>query len=470
MVFSSLQFLFWFLPFFFISYFLVDKKYKNFCLLIYSLCFYAYGCINTPFYFLLLVMSLVINYYLAIFMMKYNKYKKAIFILDLVFNFSILFVFKYMDFFIDILNGLLIYMNLDPMINHVNLILPIGISFYTFQIVSYIIDVYRGTVELENNFIDLATYIIMFPQLIAGPIVRFNTINKELKNRDVKLEKVYDGIKFFVFGLASKVIISNRLSGVAASISSIGYESISTPLAWFGMISYSLQLYFDFFGYSLMAIGIGKIIGFNLPKNFDYPFISTSITEFWRRWHITLSTWFKEYVYIPLGGNKKGSIETVCNLFTVWFLTGIWHGANINFVLWGVFLALSIIFEKLFLHKIFEKYNIVGRIWTLLLIPISFLTFAVNDFNELTTYINRLFNIGGTSINDLDIINVSRNFILIFIVAIIFCTELPKKLYSYLDLTKYKLYIEVLILSILFIYSVYSIYMGLNDPFMYFRF
>ena len=325
MVFSSILFIFRFLPIAMGIYFLTPKKLKNLSLLILSLIFYSWG---EPRYFLLMIASIFVDYFISINIEKNNKNKKIKILLlaiSIIFNVGILFFFKYINFFIENINSIF-----NMSLNNVKITLPLGISFYTFQTMSYTIDVFLGKVKAEKNIINFGAFVCLFPQLIAGPIVKYIDISKELKNRDINLDEIQEGIRLFILGLGSKVLIANNIGSLWNEVETMGFNNISTILAWMGIIAFSLQIYFDFNGYSLMAIGLGKILGFNFPNNFNYPYESRSITEFWRRWHITLGQWFKQYVYIPLGGNRLGRARTYFNLFIVWFLTGLWHGDYIS--------------------------------------------------------------------------------------------------------------------------------------------
>ncbi|MDE6102700.1 MAG: MBOAT family protein, partial [Ruminococcus sp.] len=320
MVFSSLEFLFIFLPAFMLLYGCTPPAYRNAVIFAGSVICYGMG-VKSPGYIVLFLLTLLLNFIIGQFIKDFPKYKKIWLITGIVFNFWWLLFFKYTGFAFENINAL--FRSELPV---KDIVLPIGISFYTFQNVSYIIDVYRGTTTAENNIVNYGAYISMFPQLIAGPIVTYQTVAAQLKKRKHTILKVEDGLKTFTIGLGYKVLIANQLSGLWNDISMIGYESISTPLAWLGVFAYSFQLYFDFWGYSLMAIGLGKLMGFELPVNFDYPYLSLTMTEFWRRWHITLGTWFREYIYIPLDGNRKGKTRQIINTLAVWLFTGLWHG------------------------------------------------------------------------------------------------------------------------------------------------
>ena len=360
MVFSSILFIFRFLPIAMGIYFLTPKKLKNLSLLILSLIFYSWG---EPRYFLLMIASIFVDYFISINIEKNNKNKKIKILLlaiSIIFNVGILFFFKYINFFIENINSIF-----NMSLNNVKITLPLGISFYTFQTMSYTIDVFLGKVKAEKNIINFGAFVCLFPQLIAGPIVKYIDISKELKNRDINLDEIQEGIRLFILGLGSKVLIANNIGSLWNEVETMGFNNISTILAWMGIIAFSLQIYFDFNGYSLMAIGLGKILGFNFPNNFNYPYESRSITEFWRRWHITLGQWFKQYVYIPLGGNRLGRARTYFNLFIVWFLTGFWHGASYNFILWGLYFFILICMEKNGLLNLLNKHKLISHIYTI---------------------------------------------------------------------------------------------------------
>ena len=381
MVFSSLLFLFWFVPIFFAVYYLCPAKARNIVLFIGSIVFYAWG---EPKFLILIFISIFVNYIAGLLMGRFNK--KAVLTAALLFDFGMLFVFKYTGFFVENINSLF-----GCHIKNPQLVLPLGISFYTFQIASYVIDLYRGKIPCCTDFLTLGTYLVMFPQLIAGPIVVYEQVESELKSRRITLSMIEEGIEIFILGLASKVLVANNVGALWEDIGAMGYENISTPLAWLGVVAYTLQIYFDFNGYSLMAIGLGKMLGFNIPQNFNNPYVSRSLTEFWRRWHITLSSWFRDYVYIPLGGNRKGKLRTYINLFIVWFLTGFWHGAGWNFIIWGLFFFVFLSLEKLFIGKFLRRHIVISRIYSLLLIGLSWMIFAITDFGDLTEYFRCLF-------------------------------------------------------------------------------
>ncbi|MDE6092484.1 MAG: MBOAT family protein, partial [Ruminococcus sp.] len=427
MVFSSLEFLFIFLPAFMLLYGCTPPAYKNAVIFAGSVIFYGMG-VKSPVYIVLFLLTLLLNFIIGQFIKDFPKYKKIWLITGIVFNFWWLLFFKYTGFAFENINAL--FRSELPV---KDIVLPIGISFYTFQNVSYIIDVYRGTTTAENNIVNYGAYISMFPQLIAGPIVTYQTVAAQLKKRKHTILKVEDGLKTFTIGLGYKVLIANQLSGLWNDISMIGYESISTPLAWLGVFAYSFQLYFDFWGYSLMAIGLGKLMGFELPVNFDYPYLSLTMTEFWRRWHITLGTWFREYIYIPLGGNRKGKTRQIINTLAVWLFTGLWHGASWNFVLWGLVLFVLIITEKFWTGKFLNKYKALGHCYMFLIIPITWLIFAITDFHELSIYFKRLLPFipqEKSVVLDGDYIKYLKIYWKFFVAGILFSTRIPHKLYE----------------------------------------
>lgn len=467
--FSSLIFIFRFLPFFLILYYIFPCKYRNIILFLGSLCFYAAG---EPKYILLILLSVLFNYVAALHLNKYDRnqsLRKVWFLVTLSYDLGILFFFKYFDFFIQNINSLIInltHLNGIP-VQTSSIALPLGISFYTFQIVSYIIDVYSNKVKAEKSFLNIGIYHCMFPQLISGPIVSYSHIMPQIKYRTYNLKDLESGLKLFIIGLGFKVLIANKIGVLWSDIQTIGFESISTPLAWIGMYGYSLQLYFDFQGYSLMAIGVGKMLGFSLPENFNHPYMSKSVTEFWRRWHITLGKWFKTYVYIPMGGNREGNIRLAINLLVVWLLTGLWHGASWNFLLWGFALFLLILIEKMFLKSKLDKSNFIARIYVLTIIPMTWMLFAISKFHDIKIYLYRLLSINsGINVNAKDFVKYLSIYKWLFIIGIFFCMPLAKKWYQKYD----KSIPCIIFLFIIFWYSIYQLVNGLNNPFLYFKF
>ena len=467
MVFSSLEFLFWFLPFFLLVYFILPVKYRNICIAFYSICFYLCGSLDYPIYVILILVSTIINYIIARCMEVQKRHKKLFLVTGLFYNFGILFIFKYFDFFIEIINNLMNRFHLEKFaLTPVRLVLPVGISFFTFQIASYLIDVYWGKVKAERNLIDLSAYILMFPQLIAGPIVRFSDIRERLKHRMHSVKKAADGIRIFIIGLGFKVLLANRIGTLWHDINTIGFDSISTPLAWMGIAAFSFQIYFDFYGYSLMASGLGKIIGFHFPQNFRLPYCACTMTDFWRRWHITLGSWFREYVYIPLGGNRRGKARTYFNMLVVWLLTGFWHGADWNFLFWGLFLFAVLCLEKTGYGKWMETHRIFGHLYMIILIPVSWLLFAIDNIPLFIIYIKRLFGFGGENVFAGDIIKYVKLYGILLAVGLLFCTPLSGNIYKKIS----DKWFSWLIIAAIFAGAVYYLYLGLNNPFLYFRF
>lgn len=471
MVFSSLTFLFAFLPIFLVLYYCSPAKYRNGLLFMGSLVFYGIG---EPLYLCLIICSVLVNLGIGLLIDRSGRLsgKRLWLITGLLYNFGLLFFFKYTNFFLENINGVLRLCHSSTQLKLLELTLPLGISFYTFQIVSYIIDVYRGKVKADHSVISLGAYLCMFPQLIAGPIVVYSDIRRELHERTITIHNLDDGLKTFILGLGFKVLLANRVGTLWNEVCTIGFESISTPLAWLGSLAYSMQLYFDFCGYSLMAIGLGKMLGFTIPENFHHPYLSRSVTDFWRRWHITLGAWFREYVYIPLGGNRKGRIRTIVNLGIVWLLTGFWHGAAWNFILWGVFIFLLEILEKNLLLPVLNHKSIAAHIFShiymILYILVSWTIFAISDFNQLAMYLARMFPFFGMghTLNSYDFVKYLTDYGVLLICCILFCTAGPEKLYHRF---KNKLG-GIVIALIIFWYSVYYLAIGMNNPFLYFRF
>ena len=462
MVFTSINFLYYFLPTVLILYFIVPKKYKNLLLLISSLLFYFYG---EPKYIILMIIEIVLAYFEARLIEKYKS--KEIFIFSIFIHVLLLCIFKYTNFLITNINDIF-----NTNISLLNIVLPIGISFYTFQIISYLVDVYKEKVKAQKNFISLATYVSLFPQLIAGPIVRYETINDELDNRKQTFNDFSSGISRFIIGLSKKVLIANIL-GELCNIFILSNEK-TVLFYWIYGISYSLQIYFDFSAYSDMAIGLGRMFGFHFMENFDYPYISKSITEFWRRWHISLSSWFKDYVYIPLGGSREGTFKLIRNILIVWLLTGLWHGSEWTFVIWGMFIGILLVIEKLLLNKYIEKLpSIVRRIYTLFIIMISFIIFSGSNINESFNNIVGLFNFSNPFINKFTI-HYLKDYGLVLIIAIFLSTPILKN--TIIKLKKNKKInniiniLEIIVLLILLVIVTSYLIDSSYNPFLYFRF
>ena len=456
MVFSSLIFIFRFLPVFLIVYFITPKKYKNFTLLIFSLIFYTFG---EPRYFPLMIASILVDYFVSIKIEKnYNNRNKCrlLLLISIIFNIGMLFFFKYYNFFIDNIN-MIFYTSFKEL----SLSLPLGISFYTFQTLSYTIDVYNGKIKAERNLIDFGAFVSAFPQLIAGPIVKYTDINIEIKNREFNLSNLEIGLEEFIIGLGKKVLIANNIGMLWTEVYNKNLNDISMPLAWIGILAFSFQIYFDFSGYSSMAIGLGKILGFTFPKNFNFPYISRSISEFWRRWHITLSSWLKEYVYIPLGGNRVGKIRYLFNLLILWFLTGFWHGAEYTFIIWGLYFFVLIYLEKLFLKNFLNKHKIFSHIYTIFFLLIGWCIFAIDDISILKLFINRMISFDFS----LDWIYYISNYFIVFIICFISSTPLMLRLY-----TKINKEVRAILIVLIFILSVAYLVDSTYNPFLYFRF
>ena len=463
MLFTSIPFLYYFLPLVLITYFIMPKKYRNIVLLIFSIIFYAYG---EPKYVFLMLLEILVAYFGAIIIDKNSKYKDITLIVVLIIHIGLLGIFKYTDFLILNINKIF-----NSHISLLNIVMPIGISFYTFQIISYLVDVYRKEVKPQENILKLATYVTLFPQLIAGPIVRYKDINKELDKRDEKLEDVSYGFRRFIIGLAKKVIIANSLGELVNILDSS--VSVTIVATWLKAISYMMQIYFDFSAYSDMAIGLGRIFGFHFLENFDYPYMSKSITEFWRRWHISLGSWFRDYVYIPLGGSREGNGILIRNILIVWALTGLWHGASWNFIIWGLYFGILLLIEKLFVKKYLEKIPGVFRcIYTLFIVLISFIIFSADSMNGALLTINNLFR--AEMFIDEGVIYYLKSYLPLLIVSLFGVTPLIKNIYIKMGKNKsinkiLNILEPVFLLLLLVIVTAYLIDSSYN-PFLYFRF
>lgn len=463
MLFTSISFLYYFLPIVIAMYFILPKKARNVVLFAASFFFYFYG---EPKYIILMLLEILVAYIGAILIDKYKS--KGIFIATVSIHILLLCVFKYTDFIISNINGIF-----KSNISLLRLALPIGISFYTFQILSYVIDVYKGKVKVQKSFLKLATYVMLFPQLIAGPIVRYETVEDELDNRKCTVDGFAQGVRRFVIGLSKKVLIANMLGELCKVFTATTEKSVL--FYWMFAISYMLQIYFDFSAYSDMAIGLGKIFGFNFLENFNYPYISKSITEFWRRWHISLSSWFRDYVYIPLGGNRKGTLKQIRNILVVWMLTGIWHGASWNFIVWGLMFGVLLIIEKFFLAKYLEKMpNIIKRIYVLFIVMISFVIFNANNMGEAIKNIVGLFGANGEALTNKYTLYYLKSYLVTIIIAIIGATPLLKNIIEKLKQNKVMNAViniaePICLVALLFITTAYLVDNSYN-PFLYFRF
>lgn len=468
MVFSSLIFIFKFLPFTLVIYYLSPRRLRNLILFIASLIFYAWG---EPVYILIMLFSTMFDYINGRLIEKFRCSKKMstlVLINSMVVNLGILFFFKYYGFMIDNINVLF---NLN--IQKLSLTLPVGISFYTFQTMSYVIDVYLEKVEVQKNIISFGTYVAMFPQLVAGPIVKYADIAEQLNNRRESMDNFAEGIEIFIIGLSKKVLLANNIALLWKVIKPLEISNLTVITAWLGIIAFTFQIYFDFSGYSDMAIGLGKMFGFNLTKNFNYPYVSRSATEFWRRWHISLGQWFKEYVYIPLGGNKRGRVFQLRNIFIVWFLTGLWHGASWNFVVWGLYFGILLTIEKLFLLKILNgRPKIIGNIYTMAIVIIGWVLFEFDNLGKGIKYIGAMFGYGTKGLfNGKTVYYLYTNLIL-FILLIIFSTPYPKKMFDKVraKFNNFGIVVSAIIyLCIMFVATAYLVNDTYN-PFLYFRF
>lgn len=458
MVFSSISFLFFFLPLLLISYFSVPKKFRNYILLIFSLIFYFFG---EKFYIILLLVSCLINYICGLLIGKTSK--KIYLIIGLILNIGILMYFKYTNFFLETFNNIF---NLNPVT--LKIVLPLGISFFTFQNISYLIDVYRKDVDSQKNFLTYSMYITLFPQLVAGPIVRYKDISNKLKSRKESIELFSEGVTRFIIGLAKKVLIADTIYSICEIIMA---SNMTTLSYWLVALCFTLQIYYDFSGYSDMAIGLGKMFGFNFKENFNYPLISSSITEFWRRWHMSLSSFFKDYVYIPLGGNRCSVIKNIRNIFIVWFLTGFWHGADWNFIIWGIYFFIFLIIEKFILKK-YLKGGVFSHIYTFVIVLISFVIFSITDLNSLGLFLKGLFSNTNGLINK-ETLFILKNSFIILVISFMGMGSFIKDKIEKLKKGKFNKLIDctsVIYIFIIFILSIAKIISSSFNPFIYFRF
>lgn len=473
MVFSSIFFLFTFLPLSLLLYWMSPAKIKNFTLLAVSLFFYAWG---EPVYVLLMIASILTNFVFGIFIeseliKEKRAVRRALFISAVVFNILILGFFKYYGFLAENINALF---NAD--IAYSELPLPIGISFYTFQVLSYVIDVYLGKVRLQRNPVSFALYVTMFPQLIAGPIVRYSDIESQLEQRNVSASKFGEGAQRFIQGLGKKVLLANSMGALWDITQAMDMTGISVFSAWLGIIAYTFQIYFDFSGYSDMAIGLGKMFGFEFMENFDHPYISRSVTEFWRRWHISLGTWFREYVYIPLGGNRCSRIRQIRNIMAVWMLTGLWHGASWNFVVWGIYYGCLLLIEKMFLKKLIDNAPaIISHVYCMLAVIIGWVLFASRDIESAAAYLGVMSGASGNVLVDNAFIYYLKSNAVMLVISLLFSTGIFREIFEPEEISdKIRTRVShsaavILHAFILFMSTAYLVTETYN-PFLYFRF
>ncbi len=459
---------------------------KNFSLLCFSLFFYAWGGI---YYLLIIISSIILNFVggqLIEKKAKNSKQRRFFLVIVVILNIAILFFFKYFNMLIDIIEALMqagsgfgavwntmISLEGTGALGLPEIVLPIGISFFTFQAMSYVMDIYMGKTKLQNNIFDFALYVSLFPQLIAGPIVRYSDVDLQLNDRKETLDMFVSGQKRFCYGLAKKVLISNTVAKIADDIWALNIDELGAAVAWLGIIAYTLQIYYDFSGYSDMAIGLGRMFGFNFRENFNYPYTSTSVQDFWRRWHISLSTWFREYIYIPLGGNRKGKFRTYLNIFIVFLLTGIWHGANFTFIAWGLFYAALQIIERLFLGKLLRKnpIKIFNWIYVMFAVMIGWIYFRSDNIFQANEYVTQLFNFTSTTNSILTFLSM-KNLIVIFAGILFsgFVQRLFKKPYERVATKLPVLVIDYALQFVLFVLSVLTLISGTYNPFIYFQF
>ena len=468
MLFSSIVFLFSFLPAVMILYYLLPVRFRNVILLLASLVFYAWG---EPVYLFLRLLSILFNYFSGLDIARNLQDKRAAkrsLVFNLIINLAVLGFFKYEGFVLDTLNGIL-----PVHISYHALPLPIGISFYTFQILSYIIDVYRGNVKVQTNLPNFALYVTMFPQLIAGPIVQYADVDEQLASREVSRTKFGEGSMYFIRGLAKKVLLANTSGMIFTEVSGLAKGNIAVMTAWLGAFAYMFQIYFDFSGYSDMAIGLGKMLGFEFNMNFNYPYVSKSITEFWRRWHISLSSWFRDYVYIPLGGNRVSKIKHIRNLLIVWFLTGLWHGAAWNFVAWGLYYGVILIIEKYLLSPVLDRLpDVVRHIYSIVLVVIGWVLFFSSSFGQAADYIRVMFGAGAHGFADRESMYLLTSNLILWLILIFGSTPLVHFRYEHMLRTKKwnTTIINSVVYAALFIVCIAYLVTETYNPFLYFRF
>lgn len=465
MSFTTIEFMFRFLPIFLIVYYVVPTRYKNMILLIGSFVFYAWG---QHFYLLLLMLSIVVNYTFGRLIGERRAQRKPLLILGLIYNFGLLVFFKYTNFFIENINALLTATHIQ--IPTISVVMPLGISFYTFQVVSYLVDVYRGEQRPVKNIINLGVYIAMFPQVTSGPIGLYSELEPTLLRRHCSVLNLESGLKTFIIGMGAKMLLANPMGTLWAGMSRYGYETLSCPYAWLGAFGYSFQLYFDFAGYSLMAMGLGQMLGLYVPRNFDHPYISGSMAEFWRRWHMTLGRWFKKYLYFPLGGSRCSFAKTIRNTFVVWAFTGLWHGASWNFVLWGLIFFVLLTIERLGLGKLLAKTKVLKHIYVIFLIPLTWVVFALPNMQDIGTYFSRLFPFFADNtasfVNTKDVIRALHDYWYLLIASVVFCLPFPSRWYEKHKNSK----LVILGLVLIYLMSVYKMQTQTSNPFLYYQF
>lgn len=468
MLFSSIVFLFTFLPAVMLLYYLLPVRFRNVILLLASLVFYAWG---EPVYLFLMLLSILFNYFSGLDIARNLQDKRAAkrsLVFNLIINLAVLGFFKYEGFVLDTLNGIL-----PVHISYHALPLPIGISFYTFQILSYIIDIYRGNVKVQTNLPNFALYVTMFPQLIAGPIVQYADVDEQLASREVSRTKFGEGSMYFIRGLAKKVLLANTSGMIFTEVSGLAKGNIAVMTAWLGAFAYMFQIYFDFSGYSDMAIGLGKMFGFEFNMNFNYPYVSKSITEFWRRWHISLSSWFRDYVYIPLGGNRVSKIKHIRNLLIVWFLTGLWHGAAWNFVAWGLYYGVLLIIEKYLLSPVLDRLpDVVRHIYSIVLVVIGWVLFFSSSFGQAADYIRVMFGAGAHGFADRESMYLLTSNLILWLILIFGSTPLVHFRYEHMLRSKKwnTTIINSVVYAALFIVCIAYLVTETYNPFLYFRF
>ena len=465
MSFTTIEFMFRFLPIFLIVYYVVPTRYKNMILLIGSFVFYAWG---QHFYLLLLMLSIVVNYTFGRLIGERRAQRKPLLILGLIYNFGLLVFFKYTNFFIENINALLTATHIQ--IPTISVVMPLGISFYTFQVVSYLVDVYRGDQRPVKNIINLGVYIAMFPQVTSGPIGLYSELEPTLLRRHCSVLNLESGLKTFIIGMGAKMLLANPMGTLWAGMSRYGYETLSCPYAWLGAFGYSFQLYFDFAGYSLMAMGLGQMLGLYVPRNFDHPYISGSMAEFCRRWHMTLGRWFKKYLYFPLGGSRCSFAKTIRNTFVVWAFTGLWHGASWNFVLWGLIFFVLLTIERLGLGKLLAKTKVLKHIYVIFLIPLTWVVFALPNMQDIGTYFSRLFPFFADNtasfVNTKDVIRALHDYWYLLIACVVFCLPFPSRWYEKHKNSK----LVILGLVLIYLMSVYKMQTQTSNPFLYYQF